>query len=209
MGCCCSFGQKRNVFFIHPASHLLYVPPHFLWLDLPQRLWGCFALFHVMICCRWDGHVTLLLTVVGLGAVTAQDVGAQQLLPVRWWAIISAGLIIFKRDWCTGQLNSPGDCKLQAPATGFTMEKWVYLNSCYSCFSAQYWLLLWDKRQAVAYGKRTLQNPKSPPRTVLKICDMISGELRDCEILICVEKKKHAKQKIKNKTNIIIFFYGW
>lgn len=78
------------------------------------------------------------------------------LLSVRWWAIISAGLIFFVRDWCTGQLNSPGDCKLQASALGFTMEKWAYLNSCYSCFSAQYWLLLWDKRQAVAYRKHAL-----------------------------------------------------
>lgn len=122
VGYCCSFGQKRNVFFIPTASHLLDVSPHFLWLDLPQRLRGCFVLFHVTICCRWDGHVTLLLTVAGLGSVAAQDVGARRLLPVRWWAIISAGLIIFTRDWCTGQLNSPGDCKLQAAAPQWKSE---------------------------------------------------------------------------------------
>lgn len=97
------------------------------------------------------------------------------------------------RDWCTGQLNSPGDCKLQALALGFTMEKWAYLNSCYSYFSAEYWLLLWDKRRAVAYRKRMLQNPKRPQRTELKICGMISGDLSDWEMLIRPREKNHKK----------------
>lgn len=91
---------------------------------------------------------------------------------------------LFVRDWCTGQLNSRGDCKLQTSALGFTMEKWAYLNSCYSCFSAQYWLLLWDERWAVAERKRALQNPKKPQRSELKTSIMISGDLRDWEILI-------------------------
>lgn len=71
--------QKRNVLFILFASPLLYVPSHFVRLDLPQRLQGCFVLLRVTICCRWDGHVILLLTVVGSGAFAAQDVGVEQL----------------------------------------------------------------------------------------------------------------------------------
>lgn len=36
---------------------------------------------------------------------------------------------------------------------GFTIEQRMYLNSCYSCFSAEYWLLLRDNRQVVSYRK--------------------------------------------------------
>lgn len=63
--------KKRNVLFILIASPLLYVPPCFFRLDLPQRLQGCFDLLHVTICCRWDSHIILLLTVVRSGAVAA------------------------------------------------------------------------------------------------------------------------------------------
>ncbi len=44
------------------------------------------------------------------------------------------------------------------------MEERMYLNSCYSCLSAEYWLLLWDNRRVVAYGKHTLWTQKSPRR---------------------------------------------
>ncbi|KAM3614434.1 uncharacterized protein V6R79_014293 [Siganus canaliculatus] len=69
-----SHSQQRNVLFIVIASLLLYVPPRFFRLDLPQRLQGCFAPLHVTTCCRWDSHVILLLTVHGPGAYAAQDV---------------------------------------------------------------------------------------------------------------------------------------
>lgn len=100
----CSRSQKRNVLFILIASPLLYVPPLFFRLDLPQRLQGCFALLCVTICCCcWDGHVILLLTVVRTGAFAAQDAGAQQLLPLIWRADVSVGLII---SWETDLLAS-------------------------------------------------------------------------------------------------------
>lgn len=97
----CSRSQKRNVLFILIAFPLLYVPPRFFRLDLPQRLQGCFVLLHVTICCRWDNHVLVLLTVVRPGAFTAQEV--QQCLPVRWRAEVSVGLII---TWETDPLAS-------------------------------------------------------------------------------------------------------
>lgn len=161
----CSRSQKRNVLFILIASPLLYVPPLFFRLDLPQRLQGCFALLCVTICCCcWDGHVILLLTVVRTGAFAAQDAGAQQLLPLIWRADVSVGLII---SWETDLLASyilqvvvsyrPQNEKKKKKVQfwGFTMEERMYLNSCYSCFSAEYWLLLWDNRRVVLRTEST------------------------------------------------------
>ena len=153
----CGRGQKRNVLFILIASPLLYVPPRFFRLDLPQRLQGCFVLLRVTICCRWDGHVTLLLTVVRSAAFAAQEV--QQLLQVRLRVDVSVGLIIL---WETDPLASyilqvvvsyrPQNERKKNP--GFTMEESVYLNSCYSCFSAEYWLLLWDNRRTESFEQK-------------------------------------------------------
>ena len=68
-----------------------------------------------------------------------------------WWTAVSAGLIIL---WETDALAS---YTLQAVVSyrarnekkkkmQFRVPQWsrVYLNSCNSCFSAEYWLLLWD-----------------------------------------------------------------
>lgn len=167
----CSRSQKRNVLFILIASPLLYVPPLFFRLDRPQRLQGCFALLQVTICCRWDSHVILLLTVVRSGAFAAQDVGVQQLLPVRWWADVSVGLII---SWETDLLASyilqvAVSYRPQNEEKKVVSQEKMYLNSCYSCFSAEYWLLLWDNRRVVAYRKHTLWAQKAPRRFVWRL----------------------------------------
>ena len=192
----CSRSQKRNVLFILIASPLLYVPPLFFRLDLPQRLQGCFALLCVTICCCcWDGHVILLLTVVRTGAFAAQDAGAQQLLPLIWRADVSVGLII---SWETDLLASyilqgvvsyrpQNEKKKKVQFWGFTMEERMYLNSCYSCISAEYWLLLWDNRRVVQRTESTRYEWKSPRRSGWRPalwCDEIPeiGDECSCEI---------------------------
>lgn len=104
--------KKEMCYSSSSPPPLRYVPPRFFRLDLPQRLQGCFVLLHVTICCWWDRHVILLMTVVRSVVLAAQDV--QQLLPVRMQADVFCRINTFVRDWSTGQLYSPGGCKLQA-----------------------------------------------------------------------------------------------
>lgn len=80
-----------------PPLYCMFLPTSSDWIllkDYKDVFFSFFFLFHVTICCRWDGHVILLLTVVRFDAFAAQDAGVQQLLPVRWWADVSVGLII-------------------------------------------------------------------------------------------------------------------
>lgn len=89
--------DPRSLSFTVCSSTLLLIWPS-------SKIMRVFFLFYVTIsCCCWDGHVTLLLTVVELGVVAAQDVGAQQLLSVRWWAIIFAGL----KNFCESLMYWP------------------------------------------------------------------------------------------------------
>lgn len=92
--------KQKCVFHPHCLAFTVCSTPFLL--TGPQRIQRSFTVLHVTMC-RWDSHVTLLLTVVRLGKLATQDAGVQQFLPVRWWADVSVGLII---SWETDLLAS-------------------------------------------------------------------------------------------------------
>lgn len=201
VACCCSIGQKSNVFLIRAASHLLYVPPPLPLIGPSSKIMRVFfsVLCYDVLPRRWPRYTAADGCRAWCGRRTRCWSPTASFSQMVGYHFCRINHFFFVRDWCTGQLNSPGDRKLQASALGFTMEKSAYLNSCYSCFSAQYWLLLWDKRRAVAYRKRTLQNPKTSQRAELKTCGMISGDIGKCSF---------TREKKKSKTPPPPPFYG-
>lgn len=171
-----------------PSLYCMFLPASSDWIFLKdyKDVLFCFMLqsaaggIAMLYCCwQWSGLVRS----------PHKMLGVQQLLPARWWADVSVGLII---SWETDPLASyilqvvvsyrPQNEKKSA-ILGFTMEGRMYLNSCYSCFSAEYWLFLWDNRRVIAYRKHTLCI-KRPPKVWGKTCATIWWDPRDCEIFV-------------------------
>lgn len=71
------------------------------------------------------------------------------------------------------------------------MEERMYLNSCDSCFSAEYRLLLWDNRRVLAYRKHTLWTRMPPKRLVQRLVDEIP-EIGKCSCELKSDKSFYS-----------------